>query len=439
MISLTSIIILTHDQLEYTMLCIESIQKHTHVPYELIIVDNGSTDGTVEYLKDLRSRYINIKTIFNKENLGYAMGNNMGFSASEGRYLIIMNNDVIVTENWLSGLLHVAEDVPDAGIVGPMTNYTAGEQKVSDVHCKSISEIEEFANSFKDENGISATNTGRVIGFCMLIKREVIQKIGGFDPRFGLGNFEDDDFCLRVAIAGFKIVIANFVFVYHYGGVSFSTIGGGKYRALLEYNWKRLSKKWGITENAEQKMTYDCRDLYTIPFDPDSHYIPFNMDEYLKPDILPLRIEGVKRFSILCLQDWESDYEWSAIIDSYINTFSKSDDTSLIFYVDTVIEESGEEVLSMIHDYLDSKGLSPDEIADITILAIPLSFSKRGILFKSVDLFMSTGGFLNRIYATEMARCGVPIITPTDTGTLRELYETTITNKEHTKPCVQRQ
>lgn len=422
---LVSIIILCHNHLEFTKQCVESIHTYTAGPYELVMVDNNSTDGTAEYLKDLQSRHTNIKVIFNDKNLGYAMGNNMGLAVAEGEYLIIMNNDVIVTEDWLSGLLHVAKEIPSIGIVGPKTNYVVGDQMVPGVSCKSVTEIEAFARRFKQENGRSVTLTGRVIGFCMLVKREVIKKIGGFDPRFGIGNFEDDDFCIRAKIAGFEIAIADFVFVYHYGSVSFLARGIEEYRDLLKHNLKRFTKKWGHPESEDG--IYDPSLLYQIPFDPQLHYIPFDLDEYCRPDLLPIHINGVKKFRILSLPDWSSEKgEWVSIIETYINTFTKEDDTSLVLYVDTSMGESGEDVITKIQNYLNVNGLSAEEIADTILVATPLPFSARGAVFKSADILMASGDFLDNIHAMEAKRCGLSIINPSDTERLRELYETSI-------------
>ena len=92
-----SIITLTFNKLEYTKKYIKSLYKYTS-DFELILVDNGSTDGTVEFIKSLP--YDNIKTIFNSENLGFSKGNNQGIDIAEGEYIGFLNNDILLSPNW---------------------------------------------------------------------------------------------------------------------------------------------------------------------------------------------------------------------------------------------------------------------------------------------------------------------------------------------------
>lgn len=421
---LVSIIILCYNQIKYTRLCIESIHSCTEGPYEIVIVDNNSTDGSVEYFEELQSLYTNIKVILNKENLGYALGNNQGLMAAAGEYIVVMNNDVVVTDGWLSGLVRTVNDIPDIGISGPRTNNIAGSQQIPGVICNSIEDIEEFACKFKAEAETTVTITDRVIGFCMLIKRKVIEKIGGFDPRFGLGNFEDDDFCRRAIIAGFKVAITDFVFVHHFRNVSFNLMGSRQYKELLDNNNKKFFRKWGIPEESAAKKCYSSHDFKETSFEHENHYIPFNNNEYLKQDILPVSIDGAKRFSILSIPEWSSDKNgWMKVIDAYINTFNKGDDTTLLFYLDTSIEASEDKAGLKIESYLKTKGLSTDDVPDIMILALPIPFLKRGTLYKSVDLLMTTGDFMDHLHTMEAVQCGIMVVSPYDTKRLRELYE----------------
>ena len=101
MAKLTSIIIPTYNQLEYTRWCLDSIRYYTGEPYELIVVDNGSTDGTVEYLWSQED----IRFIHNRENKGFAGGCNQGISHSAGDYVLLLNNDTVVASGWLGNMI----------------------------------------------------------------------------------------------------------------------------------------------------------------------------------------------------------------------------------------------------------------------------------------------------------------------------------------------
>jgi GT2 family glycosyltransferase/Flp pilus assembly protein TadD len=282
---LTSIVILTFNQIDYTQKCIESVLKHTKEHFELIIVDNGSSDGTVEYLqsefKDLRPE-IQTKIIQNTRNLGFAAGNNQGIAAAKGDYVLLLNNDVVVTRGWLQRLLSCAEQEPQTGIVGPQTNCVAGPQRVADVSydLTSLAGLEQFAKQFGQKNNGQTSAQWRIVGFCMLIKRKVIEKIGGLDTIYGLGNFEDDDFCIRAKLAGFKAQIAQDCFVHHFGGKTFN---GARidYQESLNKNWEIFKRKWNIPAHTPPGPTYRVI-LPKQGFDPNTHYCPLLSNYHFK-------------------------------------------------------------------------------------------------------------------------------------------------------------
>ena len=204
---LVSMVILAHNQLAYTRQCIASIMAHTREFFELIVVDNGSTDGTARYLETELAGLIlagTLKIVSSETNLGYAGGNNLGLAVARGAYILLLNNDVVVTPGWLARLLACLEKNADIGIVGPMTNHVAGPQLVKPVpyNTDSLAGLDAFAAEQAERFAGQVKRLPRVVGFCMLIKKEVIDTIGGLDSRYGLGNFEDDDFSLRAVLAG---------------------------------------------------------------------------------------------------------------------------------------------------------------------------------------------------------------------------------------------
>jgi len=110
-----------------------------------------------------------------------------------------------------------------------------------------------------------------VVGFCVLISRSVIEEIGGLDARFGLGNFEDDDFCLRAAIAGFRCVIASDCFVHHFGSRTFAGERIDRDRLILD-NWELFKEKWGLPPELAYGQPYDLTSVFEQPFDPARHF-----------------------------------------------------------------------------------------------------------------------------------------------------------------------
>ncbi|KAF0219374.1 MAG: family 2 glycosyl [Geobacteraceae bacterium] len=240
---LVSIVILTFNQLDYTRECIASIRRHTPGPHEIIFVDNGSQDGTVQWLRELVQNNRHYRLIENRQNLGFAKGCNQGIESASGDYILLLNNDVIVTPEWLSGMLECYSHVPDAGIVGPMTNNISGIQKVPCVGYDNLDRLDDFAQGFRRENRHRRIPFRRIVGFCMLFKRSLVDRIGLLDETFGTGNFEDDDFCYRAALEGYRNIIAADVFIHHFGSVSF-TGNNINFAAAMTVNMGLFDQKW---------------------------------------------------------------------------------------------------------------------------------------------------------------------------------------------------
>jgi len=244
---MTSIVVLTYNQLEdCTKSCIESIYKYTNIEeFELIVVDNDSQDGTPEYLKSIEPNYTNIKVILNDTNKGYSAGNNDGIKASKGEYVILLNNDTLVSQNWLEQILKPFKKDKSIGMVGPISNSVGNEQRVNidGLNDKNYNEkISKYINDNKDV----ITYTQRLGFFCVAIKKEVIDKIGLLDEKFGIGMFEDDDYCMRAIKENYKLAITDGCFIYHKGSVSFKKLTTDAYHEIFTKNKKYFLQKHGV-------------------------------------------------------------------------------------------------------------------------------------------------------------------------------------------------
>jgi len=240
---LFSIIILTWNQLEYTKECLEALRRHTPEHHEIIIVDNGSSDGTVAWLQACAADDPRYRLILNADNRGFAAGCNQGLELAKGDWLLLLNNDVVVTPGWLGGLFDCHRATSNAGIVGPLTNNASGIQGIGPAPYCDNAGLELFAQKFRVEHRHRRVFLRRLVGFCMLFSRQLHQQIGGLDERFGTGNYEDDDICLRAAIAGYRNIVAADTYIHHHGSVSFQG-GGVDYRTALTGNWALFRKKW---------------------------------------------------------------------------------------------------------------------------------------------------------------------------------------------------
>lgn len=248
---LTSIVILTYNQIEYTKLCINSIRRFTKFgTYEIIAVDNASTDGTIEWLK----QQDDIKTIFNLENLGFPKGCNQGIEIANGENILLLNNDTVVTQNWLDNLLTCLYSSEDIGAVGPVTNSAAYYTAIP-VQYQTIDEMHEFASQYNFSASDKWEERLKLIGFCLLIKKKVVEKIGLLDEQFSPGNFEDDDYSVRLRKAGYKLFLCKDTFIHHFGSISWRE-NVNNYSFILSTNEKKFMDKWG-TNSQSYIIHYD--------------------------------------------------------------------------------------------------------------------------------------------------------------------------------------
>jgi GT2 family glycosyltransferase/tetratricopeptide (TPR) repeat protein len=248
---LASLVILCCNQLDYTRLCLDSVLRHTRPPYELILVDNGSTDDTPAFLEELRGRPgpQHVEVIRNASNRGFPASCNQGLAAARGRHLILLNNDTVVTPGWLDGLLAWAHhDWPTVGLVGAVSNYAAPPQQVP-ADYTDLEGLVPWAVRRRQQHAGQALRVERLTGFCLLVRREVFERVGGLDERYGLGFFDDDDLCLRARQAGFGLLVALDVFVHHFGSRTFAGLGIDC-RQQLQANFERFRAKWGPEQAA---------------------------------------------------------------------------------------------------------------------------------------------------------------------------------------------
>lgn len=236
----TSIIIPTYNQQALLQQCLESIFAHTPEAHEVIVVDNGSTDGTESYVRSLGNRVVYRKL---ERNTGFAAGINQGLRVARGEYLLLLNNDTVVTECWLSNLLACLLQVPDAGLVGPVTNYISGSQQIETSYGH-LDDMHRFAASYNRSDPERWQETDRITGFCVLMKRSVFRKLGYMDEGYEIGNCEDDDFGLRVRLLGLKLIVARDTFIHHVGSASMKTLAE-RFDEVYGNNLLFFGRKWG--------------------------------------------------------------------------------------------------------------------------------------------------------------------------------------------------
>lgn len=242
---LTSIVLLTWNNLDFTKACLASVEANTRYPnYELIIVDNASTDDTQAYLEEYASTRDNVRTIFNDENAGFAAGNNVGLREARGDFVVLLNNDTFVTPGWLQGLIGHLLRNPDLGMVGPVTNNIGNEARI-DIHYANMEEMVEVAAEYTRARTRTLVPISVLGFFCCAFRTELLKSVGYLDEQFRRGFFEDDDYCRRIKQKGMNIAFAEDVFVHHHLSASFDTMDQQERAALFDENKRRFEQKWG--------------------------------------------------------------------------------------------------------------------------------------------------------------------------------------------------
>ena len=206
------IMVLAYNRVEKTKRCIESIIKYTKdIYYELVLIDNGSTDETAKFFKEVDykyKRYIHIT-----KNVGSVYGVQMAFKEFRGEYLVLLPNDVIVTTNWLNNLLKCYESDPKIGIVTPLSTNVSNLQQVN-INFTSLEDLQNKAKAFNISNPLLWEERLRLINIVTVVKKEIIDLVGVFDVGF-FHDFGEDDYCIRIRRAGYKIIVCGDTFVHH--------------------------------------------------------------------------------------------------------------------------------------------------------------------------------------------------------------------------------
>lgn len=239
-----SVVVPVVDNLALTRLCLESL---LHEPgardLEVVVVDNGSIDGTAGYLVELASRQKNLVVLHEEANRGYPAAVNRGVAASRGDTLILLNNDTVLAPGWVSRLL--AHLTPGVGLVGPMTDGAPGAARVPRTW-RTFGEFLTAASARAQEHQGTSQDVDRLTYFCVALPRRVWDHVGALDEGFGAGMFEDDDHQVRLCDAGYRVVLAHDVLVAHFGEATLGTLApGGGYGELFHANRERYENRHG--------------------------------------------------------------------------------------------------------------------------------------------------------------------------------------------------
>lgn len=213
-----SIIVLNWNGKEFLKNCLDSLTNLTYSQIEIIVVDNCSADGSQKFVK---KNYKNVILIENKENYGFAKGNNVGFEASTGDYILILNNDTIVAPDFINPLIKDFESNPKVACLQPQIRLSKDKQLLDGVG--GFLTFTGFLYHFgylKDRMLPKYNKKMKIFsakGACILLRRKALEKVGLFDEDFFI-FFEETDLCYRLWLAGYSVMYEPESVIYHLGG-----------------------------------------------------------------------------------------------------------------------------------------------------------------------------------------------------------------------------
>jgi len=233
---LVSVVVPCCGQLEYTRLCVSSLLRHSRRPYELIFVDLESMDGTADYLAGvLAAANVSVQVLRLSGNAGFAEALNRGISLANGEYVVLLNNDTIVTSFWLEHLLALADSSPTIGVVGAMSNCAPLNQSVGAIPYRlgtksgtagipdntngrppiDTEPVNRFAQQWTQENRGQWFEADRLSPFCLMFKRQTLVHVLPLQAKTFF-TFDEDAVFRRIREAGFQIACCRDLFIHYF-------------------------------------------------------------------------------------------------------------------------------------------------------------------------------------------------------------------------------
>jgi GT2 family glycosyltransferase/tetratricopeptide (TPR) repeat protein len=216
--------------------CLKSLIRSEVRPREIIVVDNGS-QPPIEVPTG-------VQLIRSEVNLGFAKASNLGAAECSSKYVLFLNDDTVVATTALGRLIQAIEESAGIAGVGPVSNNCGHFQRV-DVTYTSLDNLDMFADQLSCLEP-QVQETDMLVGFCLLVKREVLKQVGPFDESFGIGMFEDNDLSYRIRRSGYRMLICRSAFVHHIGSQTFASVDPthSATQRLLQTNQAKFLSKW---------------------------------------------------------------------------------------------------------------------------------------------------------------------------------------------------
>ena len=240
----TSVVIPVFNKVEFTFQCLRSLLREVNSDdTEVIVVNNASTDETREVLSHFGGL---VRVIENEINRGFVDACNQGAGIARGRFLVFLNNDTVVLPGWLAALVETAERDPRAGAVGSLFLYPDGRVQEAGAILWSNGEAFHYGwgRSPEDRRFTFAREVDYCSGASLLVRRELFERLGGFDRRYAPAYYEDADLCMGVRSLGYRVVYQPLSRLIHYEGATAGRDTRTGFKHYQVINREKFYEKW---------------------------------------------------------------------------------------------------------------------------------------------------------------------------------------------------
>lgn len=364
-----SIFVLSYNRLSKTKKCVECVLKYTHdINFELILIDNGSTDGTYDYFQSVEFKKKKIIKI--TKNIGSIYALHVAMSIFNGKYFVLIPNDVYVTKNWLINMLKCMESDPKIGFVTPVSSNVSNLQQV-DLSFNGYEDMQDKAAIYNLSDPLKWEERLRLINIVTVLRKEVIDNIGFFDAGF-FHDFGEDDYSIRIRRTGYKLVLCQDTFVYHdHDFRNFEDKDKDKFKQSLAAGRKNYNDKYYGLDAWNDINNYETNLIKMLPYVEKESSIPsiLGIDIKCGTPILEIR-NHLRKFGIL-------------------NTTSAAFTTQAKYYQDLLFVTDGNVKCDRI-DFLNDHFLN--ESFDYIVLGDPINTYSQPIRLMGKLLDLATPG-----------------------------------------------
>ena len=425
-----SVVVVSSGEGAMTRRCLEALDRHTETggPLEIIVVDNGSGGEVTRAAQEAAAVSASahgraVAVIQNPNNEGFAFACNQGLDRARGQVLAIVHDDVVVGPGWMRRAVALLAADPAIGLVGPATNDAAGAQRMRAASAGGAEDAAAFAELFAAEHQGESVLVPRLAGLCLIVRREVVMRVGGFDTLYGLGKGADDDFSVRVARAGWRLAIALDVFVHHQGGAGYRRRGVDPRRAA-DAGWRAFCARWNHPPGRTAPV--DLAALGAGPFDLARDRVPLRHDHVYCPEAPPLALSCRQPLRFLCVADEAEapaggagrgghragvggDHGWRRVLLTFVRAFTARDPVVLVIRVEPATSGAADRVLAEVSHLLEAAAMPLRDVPEVLFEATPLPPARRGSIYTAARVFLRSDDPGDAIHARDAAACGLAV------------------------------